>query len=329
VIRAIRRAGALVFVATGFAACDVSVTVGYNDDGGSITPASCSTDAPIRTCAEHACVVTEIGVAQMGKETVAVDGDFVYFVSPDDVLAKMPKGGGAIVELANVVPNLERITLDQDNVYWTEYDGNIHRVPKAGGGSTLVTKIFGHPISIASHEGDLYVAMTDSGEIAKVTKSSGAETRLAGQNWPVDLSLDAEHVYWINQGQSGAMNGELVRAPLGNLAGAEVVLTGLDEPIALGVAADAIVWATYDKVFRFARQGGEPQAFEAPFGDPKGVTELDGVLYVAGESGVFRIRIADGSALALDPRGFTGLALGCEGLFLVGWYESVLLRYGP
>jgi hypothetical protein len=273
-------------------------------------------------------VVSEIGTAQMGKETVAVDAAFIYFVSPDDVLAKIPKAGGAVVELATVVPNLERITLDEANIYWTEFDGNIHRVPKSGGGSEIVTKIFGHPVPIASHEDDLYVALTDSGEVAKVTKSTGAETKLAGQNWPVDLGLDGEHVWWINQGQSGALNGELVRAPLGNLAAAEVVLTGLEEPIVLGVASDAIVWATYDKVFRLPRQGSEPQVFEAPFGDPKGVTEFDGVLYVAGEAGVYRVGVADGAALALDPRGFTGLTLGCDGLYLVGWYEAVLLRYG-
>ena len=97
---------------------------------------------------------------------------------------------------------------------------------------------------------------------------------------------------------------------------------------ALEKAGSDAFWATFDKVFRLSRQGGEPQVFEAPFGEPKGVTEFDGILYVTGETGIFRIHVGDGDTLALDPRGFTGLTLGCDGLYLVGWYESILLRYG-
>jgi hypothetical protein len=314
-------------VTGGLFACDVSVTVGYNA-GGLVSPASCPDDASFRACTTEPCVVSEVAEAQMGEETVAVDAEFLYFLSPTDVLGRVPKGGGTVVELATVGPNLERMTLDEDNVYWTDYDGGIGRVPKAGGAATFVATIFGNPIPIASHGDDLYVAMTNSGEIAKVTKSSGAETRLAGQNGPVDLGVDNEHVYWINQGQSGAATGELVRAPLGNLAAAEVIATNLEEPLALGVTSDAIVWATYDRVFRLSRQGGEPQVFEAAFGEPKGVTEFDGILYAAGQEGVFRIRVADGNTLAVDPRGFTGLTLGCDGLYLVGWFDAILVRYG-
>ena len=144
----------------------------------------------------------------------------------------------------------------------------------------------------------------------------------------MDLGVDAEHVYWINQGIAGAATGELVRAPLGNLEDAEVVRSGLEDPLRLGVTADAIVWATYDRVFRLPRGGGEPQMFEAEFGDPKGVTEFDGILYAAGAAGFFRIRLADGDALALDRRSITGLATACDGIYLVGWYEPLLLRYG-
>jgi len=320
------RRAALV-VATGLAACDVSVTVGYND---ALVPgASCPADAPLRACSTETCVVTELTSAQMGKETLAVDAEHIYFITETDVLSSMPKGGGAVVELATVAPSLERLTVDEENVYWTEFDGRIFRVPKAGGTTESVTEIFGHPISIASHDADLYLALTDSGEVAKVTKSSGATTTLAGENAPIDLGVDGEHVYWINQGQPGEANGELVRAPLGDLTGAEVILSSLDEPLVLGVASDAIVWATFDKVFRLSREGGDPSVFEAPFGEPKGVTELDGTLYVAGQMGVYRIRIGDGDALALDGRGMTGLALGCDGLYAVGWFEPILLRYGP
>lgn len=322
------KAALLVGVAGCLAACDVEVTVGYNDADGLVSPATCPADALFRACTTETCVASELGAAQLGKETLAVDDDSIYFVSEPNMLAKMPKGGGTVVQLASVSGQLERLTVDAENVYWTVFDGGIFRVPKAGGPTEIVTTIFGHPISIVSHGADLYLALTDSGEIAKVTKSSGASTTLAGENGPVDLGSDGEHLYWINQGQSGLANGELIRAPIGNFTGREVLASNLEEPLALGVTADAIVWATYDKVFRLSREGGEPQVFEVPFGEPKGVTEFDGIIYVTGMYGLHRIRVDSGETLALDGRGFTGLTLGCDGLYLVGWFESILLRYG-
>jgi hypothetical protein len=322
---------ALVLVVSGLAACDASVTVGYNDrdalQGGSVTPESCPDDALFRACTTETCVVSEIAAPQFGKETIVVDADYLYFVSDPDVLTRMPKGGGDIVPLANVSGQLQRMTLDADYVYWTVYNGEIFRVPKGGGETTVVAELFGHPFAIASHEGDLYTAMTETGEVAKVTKSSGASTRITGQSGPADLALDGEYVYWINQGEPGAETGELVRAPLGNLSAAEVILSNLEEPLVLGVTPDAILWATYEKVFRLAREGGEPQVFEIPFDEPKGVIEFDGFIYAAGY-GLYRIRLSDGESELLDGRGFTAITLGCDALYGVGWYDPILIRYG-
>jgi hypothetical protein len=108
-----------------------------------------------------------------------------------------------------------------------------------------------------------------------------------------------------------------------------VILSDLTEPLVLGITTDSILWVTYDKVFRLAREGGEPQVFEVPFDEPKGVTEIDGTIYVVGQTGLFRVQVDSGDALALDARGFTGLALACDGVYAVGWYEPVLVRYGP
>ncbi len=314
-------------VAIALTACDVSVTVGYND---ALVPgASCPSDAPLRSCGSETCVVSELTAAQIGKETLAVDDESIFFITDANVISKLAKTGGEVVALTDVHPNLERMVLDEENVYWTEYDGRIFRVPKAGGEATNVTDILANPVSIALHESDIYIAMPDSGEIAKIDKISGSTTLLAGQGAPVDLGVDSEHVYWIDQGEPGGATGKLVRAPLGDLTGAEVMLSGLSEPLVLGIANDAILWATNDKVFRLAREGGEPRVFEVPFGEPKGVTEIGGTLYVAGETGLFRVQVDSADSLAVDGRGFTGIALACDGLYAVGWYEPILVRYGP
>lgn len=319
-----RRCAAILFAA----ACDVPVTVGYNEAPGLVSPQSCPSDALLRECSGQGCVVAELSAAQMGRETIAVDAEHIYFLRPENVIARMPVLGGPMEDLTSVDAGLQRLTIDDEFVYWTEYNATILRVPKTGGDAEIVKTIFGNPVSIAAHDDELYVAMPEQGEVAMVSKRTGAETRLAGQDRPVDLGVDAEHVVWINQGVPGAATGELVRAPLGNLEDAEVIGSGLEHPIRLGVTADAIVWATFDRVFRLPRGGGEPQMFEAEFGDPKGVTEFDGILYAAGAAGFFRIRLADGDALAVDRRSITGLALACDGIYLVGWYEPLLFRYG-
>jgi hypothetical protein len=322
------RAALLFAGACDLAACDVAVTVGYNEAPGLVSPQSCPSDALLGECSRQGCVVVELSAAQMGRETIAVDTEYIYFVRPDNVIARMPTLGGPIEDLAIAAPGLERLTLDDEFVYWTEHNATILRVPKTGGDAAIVKTISGNPVSIAAHEDELYIALTEQGAVAMVSKSTGAETQLAGQDRPVDLGVDAEHVVWINQGLPGGATGELVRAPLGNLEDAEVIRSGLEEPLSLGVTADAIVWATWDRAFRLPRGGGEPQLFEADFGEPKGVTEFDGILYVAGAAGFFRIRLADGDVLALDRRGITGLATACDGIYLVGWYEPLLLRYG-
>lgn len=325
-----RRRSAAVFFAGAceLAACDVAVTVGYNEGPALVSPQSCPSDALLRECSRQNCVVAELSTAQMGRETLAVDVEHIYFVRPDNVIARMPTLGGPIEDLAIAAPGLERMTIDDEFVYWTEHNATILRVPKTGGDAAIVKTISGNPVSIAAHDDELYIALPEQGAIVTVSKSTGAETQLAGQDRPVDLGVDAEHVYWINQGIPGAATGELVRAPLGNLEDAEVISSGLEDPLSLGVTADAIVWATYDRVFRLPRGGDEPQMFAVEFGEPKGVTEFDGILYVAGEAGFFRIRIADGDALALDRRGITGLAPACDGIYLAGWYEPLLFRYG-
>lgn len=317
------------------AACDVAVTVGYNEVG-VVSPQSCPADALLRECSGQGCVVAELSAAQMGRETLAVDAEHIYFLRPDNVIARMPVLGGPMEDLTSVDAGLERLTIDDEFVYWTEHNATILRVPKTGGDAELVKTIFGNPVSIAAHGDELYVALPEQDVVAMVSKRTGAETRLAGQDGPADLGVDAEHVFWINQGIAGAATGELVRAPLGNLEDAEVLRSGLADPLSLGVTADAIVWATYDRVFRLPRGGDEPQMFEVQpsaedpsgLGEPKGVTEFDGILYVAGAGGFFRIRVADGDVLALEGRSITGLATACDGIYLVGWYEPLLFRYG-
>lgn len=327
-----KRVGAFVLAGATVAAavaCDTVLVVGTNEATGASSASSCPATAPLRACATQSCVFRDIGTAQIGEETLALDADSIYFVSDFEVIGRMPRGGGPVETLVTGAKNLERMAIDDEYLYWTEFDGRVMKVPKKGGSEAIVATIFGHPVPIALDGDDLYVALTDSGEIAKIDKASGAATKLAGERTPVDLAVDRDFVWWINQGDPGGQTGELVRAPLGDLTRREIVLSNLAEPLALGVTEDSILWATYDKVSRLPRAGGAPTTFDVALGEPKGVTEIEGIVFAAGQLGVLRVRVSDGDTLALDGRGITGMALACDGLYGIGWFEPLVFRFGP
>jgi len=313
----------------GLCACDVSSTVGYNDGALSVGPgASCPADASLRVCSSGDCVVTEVSAAEQGVETVAVDADGIFFVSALNVLARRPIGGGPLVELTTELDQMEQLTIDADRVYWTEFDGKVRSLPKTGGPTLDVTSVFGHPTSIALDAEHVYVVLPESGEVAMAPIPSGPETHLAGENVPIAIAADAEHVYWLDQGQPGAANGELVRAPRGDLSSAEVLLSNLDAPVAIALTSDAVLWATFDSIFTVPKAGGSAAAIAGGFGEAKAIAAFDGIVYLAGQGGLTRTTMADGATLLLEPRPMTSLGMGCDGVFATGWADPVLIRYG-
>jgi hypothetical protein len=314
----------------GLCACDVSSVVGYNDGALPLVPGgSCLPDASLLACGSGHCVVSEVSAAQAGVETIAVDAENVFFVTAPSVLSRRPlDGSSAPVVLTAELDQMDQLAIDDERVYWTEFDGKVQSLPKAGGPTTLVTSIFGHPTSIAVDAEHVYVVLPESGEVGMAPIPSGPETHLAGQNVPYWIAVDAEHVYWVNQGQAGASNGELVRAPRGDLGGAQVVASNLDAPVALTLTSDSVVWATFDAIFTMPKAGGTPAQVAGGFGEAKSIAAFDGFVYLAGQDGLTRIALADGATLLLEPRSMLSVALTCDGVFATGWYEDVLIRYG-
>ena len=307
-------------------ACDVSSTVGYNDQP--LVPGGCVPDASLHACASGGCVVTDLFAALHGIVTMAVDADDAYFVSAPGVLAKRPVGGGKLVELSDQLDQMQRITVDADHVYWTEFDGRVRGVPKAGGPIVDVTKVFGHPTSITADADDLYFVMPPTGEIVMAPTPSGMATRLDGQAAPQAIALDGENVYWVNQGDAGAANGKLVRAPRGNLTAAEVVASNLDAPVTLALSDDAVFWTSSAALYTVPKAGGSPARIADGFNEPKNVAELDGFVYVVGLSGFTRTAVHGGATELLDGRWMSSMALGCDGIYATGWTDDVMIRYG-
>jgi hypothetical protein len=104
------------------------------------------------------------------------------------------------------------LTVDGVAVYWTEGNlGAVRSVPPSGGNTSVLATVQNNPRGMASDGAFVYWA-NGGGTIMRVPVAGGALTVLAsGQSSPLRVALDAEYVYWTNQGQSGQLDGSVLR----------------------------------------------------------------------------------------------------------------------
>lgn|GEM_PF-6548458 len=307
------------------AACDVSSTVGFNE--GALPGGSCTAESAISVCRTEPCVVTELGNGRVGSWAIAVDDTFVFFERTPTVLSKVPVGGGPVTDVRTDLDRIWAAAVDQDHVYTTEFEVGVRRVKKSGGPTELVMRPKGTFTALALDRDHVYVTLTSENQIAMAPKVGGEPTLLAGQAAPQGIAVDQRHVYWVNQGTEGGTTGELVRAPLGDLTHAEILLSGLAAPNALALGAEDVFFASGSRVFQVSNAGGAAQLVEEDFGPVKSMAASGDTVYLAGAAGLGRARAGLTTPL-VDSRAMLGIALTCQGVFATGWLESLLVRYG-
>ena len=313
------------------AACDVDSIVGYNDSEGALLGGEqCAPGAPLARCSNGPCVVTNLFEPRVGSITLAVDSDSAYVLADPLVLTKRPlDGAGPIVDLATTDSSLIRMTIDQSYVYWTELDGRVRGVPKAVGERFDAAYVFGNPTDITVDSTHLYWVFPEFGQVAMAAKPIGEATHIAGQDAPQAIAVDATHVYWVNAG-AAPQTGQLVRAPRGNLAGAEVILTELDAPVVVALSDDAVYWASRHAVFRMPKQdSGVIQTVAAGFSEVKAIGVFGDTVYGAGMDGLWRAPATGGQPLELERRPMSAMTLACSGVYATGWFDSAFIRYAP
>ncbi len=322
------RAGLFVALASAlasplFAACDVSSTVGFN---AALPGGSCSAESAISACRTDPCVVTEIGSAQPGSWAIAVDRESVFFERTLTVLSRVSIRGGPVTDVRTDLDRLWMAAVDEDYVYTTEFEMGVRRAKKSGGPTELVMRPRGTFTALALDRDYVYVTLTSENQIAMVEKAGGEPTLLAGQAAPAAIAVDDHHVYWVNQGSESGATGELVRAPLGDLTHAEILLSGLGSPNALAIGAEDVFFASGSAVFQVSKEGGTATLVEDDFGPVKTMAAHGDTVYLAGAAGLGRARAGFATHVA-DSRGMLGIAVTCEGAFATGWFESLLVRY--
>lgn len=316
---------AAVFVAVAplVAGCDVVSVVGYEESALGVL--ECAGDAPLARCDRVTCVVRELDAALVGSTALAVDDTFAYYLREANAIVKTPVGGGNMVELATSEMGVFHMAADATHLYWSEFGRRIFRVPKAGGPAEVVADIQGHPGVLALDATHVYATLTDTNQLAMVPKEPGKGTFLP-QAAPVWLATDATHVYWVNQGDA-PHSGELVRAPLGNVAETELLAPGLDSPVTLALSATDAYFVAANHLFRFPKSGGAVERLQAVPDETKALATYSDSVYLTGIAGLLRLR--DGESTTLDTRTTLALGISCSGVFATGWLAPAMLKYAP
>jgi hypothetical protein len=319
-----RSAAPFVAVAAALGAgCDVTSVVGYEESA--LGALECSSDAPVARCDQVTCVIRDLEAAQVGSTALAVDDIAAYYLREASAIVKTPVGGGAMVELAKSDMGVFHMAVDATHLFWSEFGRRIFRVAKAGGPAEVVADIDGHPGVLALDETHVYATLTDTNQLVMAPKVPGKGTFLP-QQAPIWLATDATHVYWINQGNV-PVSGELVRAPLGDLARSEVLAEGIDSPVTLALSGTDAYFVAASQLFRFPKRGGALELLRSVPDETKSMATYSNSIYLTGIAGLLRIR--DGESVTLDTRTTLALAIACSGVFSTGWLVPALLKYAP
>jgi hypothetical protein len=307
------------------AACSIDATVGYNESalaGG----VACQADA-VAPCEDGTCAVSTLFDAPAGHVTLEADDTEIFYSTGLLTLGRRPIAGGPAVELGSASTAVRGMTSDATHVYWSELSGVLRGVAKNGGVPFDASYVVGNPTELTVDSSHLYWVFPDGGRVATAPKSSGEALHIGSQDVPRSITTDATHVYWVNAG-SAAATGQLMRASRGDLTTVEVVLSGLDAPLAVTATSDAIYWASRNAVFRLMK--GETAAQTVT----TGLTEITQIgvhgeaLYGVGLDGLWKVPVVGGERVVLHPRPMSALAISCAGVFAVHWLEDGLERYG-
>jgi hypothetical protein len=178
-----------------------------------------------------------LATQQYGTGRLTLDDDYLYWTSYEsNVIGRVmraDKDGSNVTVLASQVDQTMDVAVDEQAVYFTVWGAGkgVFRVDKQGGEVTsLIPELdIDSPAvtGIAVRDGIAYVAVDDkfyTGQIWSVPTTGGAHAVFVDQiTSPLELAVDATHVYWTAAGAK-LPYGTVGRAPIDG-GPAEVVAT--------------------------------------------------------------------------------------------------------
>lgn len=180
---------------------------------------------------------------------IAADDTGVFWVvqgNPQATLLRAKFDGSGVNILTTQPAFAEEIALDATHVYITSPTaGVISAVKKSGSGLTsLVTS--GKPLGLAVDDLHVYWTDADAGTVARVDKAGvSIEVLATGQAHPTRITVDAESVYWTNEGDPGcvAVTGSVMKRAK---SGGAAVVVAAAQRCARGIAVDGqyVYWTS-------------------------------------------------------------------------------------
>jgi len=183
---------------------------------------------------------------------LAVDAQYAYYEGNDELYSAPISGNStqnpsllAIVPFGNQV---YAVALNDTNVYWTEVGASSARTGRvmtlakndAGGVPTVIASGLNFPADIALDANNIYWTDNRDGTVMKAPLSGGTPTLIAsGQNFPFGIAVDSQNVYWTNNG--GNTGGSVMKAPIGG-GEATVIASGQNFPMGIAVDQTNVYW---------------------------------------------------------------------------------------
>lgn len=197
------------------------------------------------------------------SQDVTIDDAFVYFGDDTGGLFRVPKTGGTVTKLAQLIDEttVGLILIDGNTIYFTASDdsglrGSIYSVPKSGGTPAVVvsgvvtpydmvfdaTTLYWTSFGTPTAEGDIQA----DGKVEKASKSGAGRTALVSNvSGPTTLAIDDTTVYFVESGVGIGNPTSGVRA-VAKSGGAVRSLRDSIPAVALTIDAANVYYSTFD-----------------------------------------------------------------------------------
>ncbi len=231
---------------------------------------------PVTGCPSTATSVDPVGSKPAYVE-LAGNGKLYYLDVYDNKVYENSTSGGARVARATTDTSynsglLAGFTIDATHAYWTEpYNGIdlVKRVPLAGGAVESIVASNGprYPTSPRKDGTKLWFVARGLNDNAGSINDKNADGTgnldpfATGLNNPLSVYLDAENVYWVDEGSVAASgnglttDGRVLRCPRSGCGVPEELAKNQMNPVALDGDTTDVFWAEFNggKIYRLAK----------------------------------------------------------------------------